>query len=113
MDDRSSGPGIPADVRDAFEEAISVLIDWDSRGGAEPTVSLDDKPVPISKIAGLAEAFKDPMPSSVFWRMAAYANSFVTERRTEAVKLTKDGSFETGARCLLKWVRDNKKRFEQ
>jgi hypothetical protein len=52
------------------------------------------------------------MPASLFWRMAAYANrSF--ERRVQAAQLSKDSSYETGARCLLQWVRDNKSRFNK
>jgi hypothetical protein len=105
-------PALP-NVRDAFDEAVSVFIAWNRHGGAEPTVSFNDVPVPISRVAALAEAIKDPMPASVFWRMVTYANRFVDECRTEAVELSRDGSFETGARCLRKWVQNSKKRFGQ
>jgi hypothetical protein len=105
-------PALP-DVRDAFDEAVSAFIAWNRHGGAEPTVSFNHVPVPIGRIAALAEAIKDPMPTSVFWRMVSYANRFVDECRTEAVELSRDGSFETGARCLRKWVQDSKKRFGQ
>jgi hypothetical protein len=105
-------PALP-NVRDAFDEAVSAFIALNRHGGAEPTVSFNHVPVPISRIAALAEAIKDPMPTSVFWRMVSYANRFVDECRTEAVELSRDGSFETGARCLRKWVQDSKKRFGQ
>ena len=68
-------PALP-NVRDAFDEAVSVFIAWNRHGGAEPTVSFNHVPVPISRIAALAEAIKDPMPTSVFWRMVSYANRF-------------------------------------
>ena len=57
--------------------------------------------VPISTLAGLVEVIKDPMPASVFWRMVSYANRFVDDHRAEAAELSRDGSFETGARAEL------------
>ena len=99
-------------IRDAFDEAVSAFIAWD-RHGAEPTVMFNNVPIPISTIAGLAEVITDPMPANVFWRMVSYANRFVDEHRAEAAELSRDGSFETGARCLRKWVQDSKKRFGQ
>jgi hypothetical protein len=101
-----------SNIRDAFDEAVSAFIAWDQHG-TEPTVIFNNVPIPISTIAGLAEVIKDPMPASVFWRMVSYANRFVDEHRAEAAQLSRDGSFETGARCLRKWVQDRKKRFGQ
>jgi hypothetical protein len=50
------------------------------------------------------------MPSSLFSRMVGYANrSF--ERRTGARELSKDGSYATGAGCLLQWVQNINKQF--
>jgi hypothetical protein len=105
------GP-VLSNIRDAFDEAVSAYIAWD-RHGAEPTVIYNNVPIPISTIAGLAEVIKEPMPASVFWRMVSYANRFVDEHRAEAAELSRDGSFETGARCLHTWVQDSKKRFGQ
>ena len=107
----SKGSVLP-NIREAFDEAVSAYIAWD-RHGTEPTVIYNNVPIPISTIAGLAEVIKDPMPASVFWRMVSYANRFVDEHRAEAAELSRDGSFETGARCLRKWVQDSKKRFGQ
>jgi len=104
----SKGP-VLTNIRDAFDEAVSAFIAWD-RQGAEPHVIFNNVPIPISTIAGLVEVIKDPMPASVFWRMVSYANRFVDEHRAEAAELSRDGSFETGARCLRKWVQDSKKR---
>jgi hypothetical protein len=107
----SEGP-VLSNIRDAFDEAVSAFIAWD-RHGTEPTVFFNNVPIPISTIAGLVEPIKEPMPASVFWRMVSYANRFVDEHRAEAAELSRDGSFETGARCLRKWVQDSKKRFGQ
>jgi hypothetical protein len=90
------------DIREAFDLAVTAFIHWD-RGGGEPKVTLNGEPCLISTVALLAETFKEPMHTSLFWRMAAYANR--TLERTGAVELSKDSSYETGARCLLRWVR--------
>ena len=45
MVDKSSAPAIPADIRDAFDQAVNEIIAWDG-SGEEPTVSFDGKPTP-------------------------------------------------------------------
>jgi hypothetical protein len=104
---------IPDDeIRGAFDLAMTALVHWTKEGGGEPKVPLNGEPYLISTVAVLAETFRETMPASLFWRVAAYANrSF--ERRVQAAHLSKDSSYETGARCLLQWVRDNKSRFGQ
>jgi hypothetical protein len=104
MADNSSDPAIPANIRDAFDQAVNELIAWD-RSGEEPTVNIDGKPTPISTIAHLAETCKDTMPASLFWRLVNYANRS-RERNAAAVELSKDSSYATGARCLLQWIGD-------
>jgi hypothetical protein len=104
MADNSSGPAIPANIRDAFDQLVNELIAWD-RSGEEPTVNIDDKPTPISTIAHLAETYKDTMPASLFWRLVNYADRS-RERNAAAVELSKDSSCATGARCLLQWIGD-------
>jgi hypothetical protein len=101
---------IPDDeIRAAFELAMTSLIDWAREGGEEPEVMLNGEPCVISTVAVLAETFRERMPTNLFWRMAAYANrSFV--RKAQAVQLSKDSSYENGARCMLQWIRDNKSR---
>jgi hypothetical protein len=96
------------DIREAFELAVTAFINWDK--GEEPNVTLNGEPRSISTIAVLAETFKEPMPTSLFWRMAAYANR--TLQRTGAMELSRDSSYQTGARCLIRWVRESKSRFE-
>jgi len=103
MADNSSAPAIPANIRDAFDQAVNELIAWD-RSGEEPTVSIDGKATPISTIAHLAETYKDTMVN-LFWRLANYANRS-RERHAAAVKLSKDSSYATGAWCLLQWIGD-------
>jgi hypothetical protein len=101
MVDSSPDPAIPANIRDAFDQAVNA---WD-RSGEEPTVSFDGKATPISTIARLAETYKDTMSTSVFWRLVNYANRS-RERKASAVELSKDSSYATGAWCLLQWIGD-------
>jgi hypothetical protein len=104
MVDNSSDSAIPANIRDAFDQAVNELIAWD-KSGEEPTVSFDGNPTPISTIARLAETYKDTMPTGVFWRLVNYANRS-RERKAAAVELSKDSSYATGAWCLLQWIVD-------
>jgi hypothetical protein len=100
---------IPADLREAFDQAVSALIASDG-SGEEPMVSVHDRPTLISVIASLVETYKDVMPGTVYWRLVRHAHRS-PERRAQAAKLSKDGSYETGARCLLEWVEDNESKF--
>jgi hypothetical protein len=102
---------IPADLSEAFDHAVSAHIAWDGRG-EEPTVIVHGKPTLISAVASLAEAYKDTMPTKLYWRMVHYANRSA-ERRSQAARLSKDSSYESGARCLLSWVEDNESKFGQ
>ena len=43
---------IPADLSEAFEQAVKELIAWDGSGD-EPSVNFDGRPTLISAIAGL------------------------------------------------------------
>src|SRR5271155_5655439 len=110
MVEKPPGSAIPDEVRDAFDQAVSQLIQWND--GSEPTISVKGDAETISKVATLAEPFKDTMPASVYWRMAAYANSSF-ERRASAVQLSKDSSYSTGAWCLREWIEDKKVRFDR
>ena len=76
----------------------------------ERTVIVQGKPTLISAVAILAEAYKDTMPTKLYWRLVHHANRS-RDRWAHAVKLSKDGSYETGAHCLLQWVRDNESKF--
>jgi hypothetical protein len=91
------------DIREAFDLAVTALVQWDGNG-EEPKVTLNGEPCAISTVAVLAETFKESMPTSLFWRMAAYANRAL--QRTGAVELSKDSSYQTGARCLMRWVKE-------
>jgi hypothetical protein len=94
------------DIREAFDLAVTAFIYWDRDGGEEPKVTLNGEPCLISMVAVLAETLKEPMPTSVFWRMARYANSNLP--RQGAMELSKDSSYQTGARCLMRWVKQTK-----
>jgi hypothetical protein len=63
------------DIREAFDLAVTAFIQWDREGGEEPKVTLNGELCSISTVAVLAETLKELMPTSVFWRLACYANS--------------------------------------
>jgi hypothetical protein len=83
---------IPADLSEAFDQAVKELIAWDG-GGDEPSVNVGGRPMLISTIAGLVETHKDTMPASVFWRMVGYANR--PDRMSGASELSQDSSYAT------------------
>ncbi len=47
----------------------------------------------------------------MYWRLFRHAN-YSPNRRAQAAKLSANGSYETGARCLLEWVEENEINFE-
>jgi hypothetical protein len=103
----SSDDHIPDDeIRRAFDLAVTALIRWDREGGEEPNVTLNGESSSISTVAVLTETFKETMPANLFWRMVGYANR--TLQRTGAAELSKDGSYRTGARCVVRWVKEIK-----
>jgi hypothetical protein len=93
------------DIREAFDLAVTALVQWDG-SGEEPKVMLHGELCLITTVAVLAETFKEPMPTSLFWRMARYANRSL--QRAGAVELSKDSSYRTGARCMVRWVKEIK-----
>jgi hypothetical protein len=65
---------IPADVGDAFGEALVLLVQW--QGGAdEPVAVLDGKTMPNSMIFELVagRAFRDEVPRSMLQLLQTYA----------------------------------------
>jgi hypothetical protein len=95
---------IPDDVADAFGEALVLLVQW-KRGAEEPTAVLDGKTIRIGLIFELVRgrAFKDKVPGSMLELLRTYA-SREPERKHEFARLTLDPTYDTAARCLLKWV---------
>jgi hypothetical protein len=94
------------DIREAFDLAATAFVQWDREGGEEPKVTVNGELCSISTVAVLAETLKELMPTSVFWRMACDANSNFP--RKGAAELSKDSSYQTGARCLMRWVKHTK-----
>jgi hypothetical protein len=95
---------IPANVCDAFGEALVLLVQW--QGGAdEPVAILDGKTMPISMIFELVagRAFRDEMPPSMLELLRTYAGRD-PERQKEIAALALVPTYETAARCLLTWV---------
>ena len=101
---------IPADLSEAFEQAVDALIAWD--GGDEPTVNIHGKPMPISAVTSLTETYKDTMTAKLYWRLVHHANRSA-ERRSQAMELSNDSSYSAGAWCLMQWVQDNESKFGQ
>jgi hypothetical protein len=97
-------PAIPADVADAFGEALVLLVQW--QGGAdEPVAVLDGKAMQISMIFELVagRAFRDEVPRSMLELLQTYAATD-PERKKDIAPLAILPSYETAARCLLTWV---------
>jgi hypothetical protein len=97
-------PSIPADVADAFGEALVLLVQW--QGGAdEPVALLDGKTLPISTIFELVagRAFREEVPRSMLSLLQTYA-ARDPERKKEIAPLALRPTYETAARCLLTWV---------
>jgi hypothetical protein len=101
---------MPVDLSEAFGQAVSALIAWED--GGEPTVNVHGRPTPISAIASLVGTYKCTMPAKLYWPLVRHANRS-PQRRIEAFKLAEDSSYETGARCLLQWIRNNESKFSQ
>jgi hypothetical protein len=97
-------PRIPADVADAFGEALVLLVQW--QGGAdEPVATLDGRSTPISKTFEMvaSRAFRDEVPGSMLELLQTYAGRD-PERQKEIAALALVPTYETAARCLLIWV---------
>jgi|ERR1700722_4092844 hypothetical protein len=95
---------IPADVADAFGEALVLLVQWRGRA-EEPVAVLDGKTMPISAIFELVagRAFGDEVPRSMLELLQTYAGRD-PERKKEIAVLALRPTYETAARCLLTWV---------
>jgi hypothetical protein len=99
---------IPDDVRDAFDEALILLVQWQG-GTNEPVVNLDGKPIRLSLVFDLVigRKFRDQMPPSMVELLVTYASKDRSrQRQSEQLQLLP--TYEIGARCLLKWVGDKK-----
>jgi delta 1-pyrroline-5-carboxylate dehydrogenase len=70
---------IPADLSEAFDQAVNAVIAWDS-AGEEPTVAVYGRPVLVSVIASLCETYKDVMPTKLYWRVVRHANRSLERR---------------------------------
>jgi hypothetical protein len=97
---------IPNDASDAFGEALILLIQW--KGGAEePTVMLDGQLLRISMVFSRVAnpRYADTLPSGMRDLLLAYARREPT-RHSELAALMLTPSYETAARCLLRWFNE-------
>jgi hypothetical protein len=95
---------IPADLAEAFDQAVNAMIDWDGAGD-EPTVIVHGRATFVGAIASLVGTYKDAMPANLYWRLVRFAQRS-GQRRAQAARLSEDGSYATGATCMLAWVED-------
>ena len=104
-------PRIPADVADAFGEALVLLVQWPG-GADEPVATFDGKTMPIGKTFELVagRAFRDEVPGSMLELLQTYAGRD-PERQKEIAALALVPTCETAARCLLTWVGYKKSRW--
>jgi hypothetical protein len=95
---------IPADVADAFGEALVLLVQWEG-GADEPAAILDGRSVKITVIFELVagRAFRDRVPQSMLNLLQTYA-ARDPERQKEIATLVLLPTYETAAQCLLTWV---------
>jgi hypothetical protein len=101
-----SGKGIPDEASHVFGEALILLIQW--KGGAdEPTVMLDGQLLRIStifsRVANLR--YEDAVPRGMLDLLLAYAGKH-RRRQPDMTALTLVPTYETAARCLLKWFNE-------
>jgi hypothetical protein len=95
--------GISDEAGHVFGEALILLVQW--KGGAEePTVMLDGQLLRISMIFSRVANLRcaDTIPRGMRDLLLAYARREPT-RHTELTALLLTPSYETAARCLLKW----------
>jgi hypothetical protein len=99
-----TNPRIPADVADAFGEALVLLVQWEG-GADEPVAILDGRTLKISAIFELvaARAFRDQVPPSMLELLQTYA-ARSPERRKEIAVLALRPTYECAARCSLAWT---------
>jgi hypothetical protein len=95
---------IPDSLSHPFGEAAILLIDWQGFA-AEPIVTLEGRPVPISLLFNLVadQKFSDRLPASLLRLLLTYAGK-EPKRREELAQLTLLPIYEIGARCLQKWL---------
>jgi hypothetical protein len=95
---------IPADVADAFGEALVLLVQWNG-GADEPVAILDGRSMKITMIFELVagRSFRDEVPRSMQELLRTYA-ARDPERQKEIAVLALRPTYEIAARCLLTWV---------
>jgi hypothetical protein len=96
----------PDEAGHVFGEALILLVQW--KGGAEePTVMLDGQLLRISAIFSRVANLRcaDTIPRGMRDLLLAYARREPT-RHSELTALLLTPSYETAARCLLKWFNE-------
>jgi hypothetical protein len=95
---------IPADVADAFGEALVLLVQWEG-GADEPVAILDGRSEKITALFELVagRAFRNEVPRSMLELLQTYA-ARDPERKKEIAVLALHPTYEVAARCLLTWV---------
>jgi hypothetical protein len=100
------GKPIPPDASHIFGEALILLVQW--RGGAEePTVILDGQLLRINTIFGRVAdlRYQDNLPRPMLDLLLTYAGRDPI-RQPELTALALTPTYETAARCLLRWFEE-------
>jgi hypothetical protein len=102
----TSGKPIPDEAVHVFGEAPILLVQW--KGGAdEPTVLLDGQLLRISTVFSRVADLRcaDTLPRGMRDLVLAYAQRDAS-RHTELTALMATPTYETAARCLLRWFNE-------
>jgi hypothetical protein len=92
---------IPKMLVDAFAEAVATTDhQWRGDDPDAAIISLAGRPVPPTEVCSLATAFDDPMPDQVYKKLA------------ELGFVSRDRSFEAGARFLRDVIKERKVEYE-
>jgi hypothetical protein len=95
---------IPANLREAFQDAMVAFHDWD-RGGPEPKRFVGSSYLKISAVCNLVWSFTDTMPDDDYDKLCRLASNIRRGQMTEAFwenppAMPESRSYASGAKCL-------------
>jgi hypothetical protein len=93
---------IPADLRDALDEALEALAGW-PRNGPDPVVSWNGRQTPIETVFRLVESSSEPAPEDICDAAFTLASVFRSgpEAAGHACRGPKDDSYASVSECLI------------
>ena len=114
MPDGSDEYPIPANLRDAFSQAVAAFDNW-SYGLPEPSVSLDRNHFSVDAICNFVSKFSDIVPEDACWRVRDLAADFQSGSEALHHKCDgpKDHTYASVAECLQRLYAARKAHFER